>query len=400
MLLDGYRILDCTNQLGWLAARLLADLGADVIKVESPGAAVDAVDWQANNINKRLLVLDLKSRAGKATFDRLVKKADFLFETAQPGSKDADTLFSPSRLKKLNRKLIHVSLTAYGRTGPRAEWTGSDMELMAAGGAMSLAGEPGGLPVRVTAPQSYAWTSSQAAVGAMVALSWRAIAGEGQHVDVSAQASVVAALANAPPFYDIAGDIPTRDGSFITGRSIHGARFRVFWPCKDGHVNFILYGGSAGKRTNAGLISWMQEKGIGLGVLATIEWDTFDPTQQTQAQIDELEKPIGEFIRTLTKREFLEGTFKREMLGYPVSTVADIATDPQLEARSFWQDVAGPDGRTVRHVGPVAMIDGQRPPFRHPLASPGKHSRDVLKECGFKDEDIEKLVADGVLGVE
>ena len=268
---------------------------------------------------------------------------------------------------------------------------------MAAGGAMSLAGEPGGLPVRVTAPQSYAWTSAQAAVGAMVALAHRAMTGDGQHVDVSGQASVVAALANAPPFYDIAGDIPTRDGSFITGRSVHGARFRVFWPCKDGHVNFILYGGSAGKRTNAGLISWMNEKGIDLGVLATIDWDTFDPTQQTQAQIDELEKPIGNFIRTLTKREFLEGTFKREMLGYPVSTVADIATDPQLEARGFWQDIAGPDGRPVRHVGGVAVIDGKRPDLRHPLAVPGQHSRAILKEFGFKDADIDKLVASGVV---
>jgi crotonobetainyl-CoA:carnitine CoA-transferase CaiB-like acyl-CoA transferase len=396
-MLDGYLVLDCTGRLGWLAARLLADLGADVVKIELPGAPLDDVDWQANNVNKRLLTLDWGQKAGKAAFDRLVKKADFLFETAQPGSKDAKTVFSPTRLRRLNRDLIHVSITPFGRSGPRAEWRGSDMELMAAGGAMGLAGEPGGLPVRVTAPQAPAWASSQAAVGAMVALAHRATSGRGQHVDVSAQASVVAAIANAPPFWDIAGDNPTRDGSFITGRSVHGGRFRVFWPCKDGHVNFILYGGVAGKRTNLGLTSWMTEKGSPLGVLAGIEWDKFDPTQLNQAQIDELEKPIGDFIRTLTKREFLEGTFAREMLGYPVSTMADISTDPQLEARGFWQEVQGPNGKTARHTGAVAIIDGKRPPIRHPVPGRGQHSRAVLSEQGFTATEIDALISAGVV---
>jgi crotonobetainyl-CoA:carnitine CoA-transferase CaiB-like acyl-CoA transferase len=396
-MLDGYRILDCTGRSGWLAAKLLADLGAEVIKIDAPGSAVDDVDWQANNVNKRLLNLDLSNAAGKAAFDRLVKDSDFLFETAPPGGEDVGNLFDYGRLSALNPELIHVSITPFGRTGPRAAWQGSDMEMMAAGGAMGLAGEPGGLPVRVSAAQSYAWAAAQASVGAMAGLAGRATSGRGQHVDVAVQASVVAALANAPPFWDIAGDCPSRDGSFITGRSVHGARFRVFWPCSDGHVNFILYGGSAGKRTNNGLVSWMNEKGAELGALAGVDWDVFDPTQLNQAEIDAFEIPIGAFIMTLTKREFLNGTFEREMLGYPVSTVADIATDPQLEARGVWQVFPGPDGKDTRHVGPVAVVDGKRPPMRHAVPTAGQHSREILVERGFSDQEITDLIKSGAV---
>ena len=113
-MLNGYRVLDCTGPIGWLASRLLADLGADVVKIEAPGADLSDVAWQANNVNKRLLSLDINDKEGKKAFDRLVKKADFLFESATPGTREADRLFSPTRLRRLNRGLIHVSVTPFG----------------------------------------------------------------------------------------------------------------------------------------------------------------------------------------------------------------------------------------------------------------------------------------------
>jgi benzylsuccinate CoA-transferase BbsE subunit len=186
MLLEPYRVLDCTGQLGWLAGRLLADIGADVIKIEPPGASLNAPDWRGNNANKRLLSLDLESDSGRATFLKLAASADILLETAHPASEQA-CFFDPDKLRAVNPRLIHVSITPFGRTGPRAQWQASDIELMAAGGAMSLAGEPDGIPLRITAPQSNPWAASQAAVGAMVALTGRALSGRGQHVDVSAQ---------------------------------------------------------------------------------------------------------------------------------------------------------------------------------------------------------------------
>jgi crotonobetainyl-CoA:carnitine CoA-transferase CaiB-like acyl-CoA transferase len=395
-MLEPYRVLDCTGRLGWLTGRLLADLGADVVKIERPGAALDSSAWRADNVNKRLLSLDLTSEAGKAAFRRLAATADFLLETADPADPIAE-LFDPVALRAANPKLIHVSISPFGRTGPRAGWRASDLELMAAGGAMSLAGEPGGMPLRISYPQSNPWAASQAAVGAMIALTKRNATGRGEHVDVSAQSAVIASIAHAPAFWDILKVNPTRAGAFMTGRSVHGAVYRVFWPCKDGFVNFIIYGGVAGRRTNEGMCAWMKAKGADLGALATIDWSKFDSTQTTQAQVDAMEAPIAKFLLTVTKAEFLKETFEREMLGYPVSNVGDIAHDPQLAERGFWHDVKDADGKTERVCGGFAIVDGERLPVRLPVPKAGEHSRAVLSEFGFKAAEIDALVAAGTV---
>lgn len=394
-MLTAYRVLDCTGELGWLTGRLLADLGCDVVKIEPPGADLSAPAWRGNNAGKRLLSLDLASPAGKDAFLKLSAKADFLLETAQPGSAPA-ALFDIEKLSAANPGLIHVSITPFGRSGPKAEWRASDLELMAAGGAMSLAGNPGGLPLRVTAPQSPPWAASQAACGAMMALIARNTTGRGQHVDVSAQGAVIASIAHAPAFWDLVGQNAKRAGAFMTGRSVHGAIYRVFWPCKDGYLNFIIYGGVAGRRTNEGLCAWMRDAGADLGVLAGIDWATFDSTQTTQAQVDDMEKPIGAFFKTVTKAEFLQQAFEREMLGYPVNNVADIAADPQLSERGFWSDMPGPGGKPERHCGGFAVVDGARLPLTLPApVRNGEHTREILADYGFSGKDIDALIGAG-----
>ncbi len=367
-MLSTYRVLDISNRIGWLAGRLLADLGADVIKVEAPGAAIGGADWQAFNVNKRLLWLDLETVAGQLEFDQLIVGIDVLIESAQPSDPCARYL-GVERLKLLNPKLIHVSITPFGSSGPRADWLASDLEVTAASGAMSLAGEPEGTPLRISVPQSHCWAGAQAAVGAMTALFHRTASGGGQHVDVSAQAAVILATSHAAAFWDMERTIPTRAGAYITGRSIKGARHRAFWPCADGYLNFVLYGGPAGRRTNAQLVAWMREQGAVLGALEQIDWKRFDPKTATQEEVDALERPIADFFLKIVKREFLEEASRREMLGYPVSTMPDIASDPQLTARSFWQDLPASDGVRQRHCGSFAIVDQERAPLRH---FPGK----------------------------
>jgi crotonobetainyl-CoA:carnitine CoA-transferase CaiB-like acyl-CoA transferase len=354
-MLAGCRVVDCTDRLGWLSGRLLADLGAAVTRIEAPGADTTQAEWRALNVNKALLELDLERAEGRERFDALVEQSDILLATPVPGSRAA-RLFDYPRLAALNPRLVVVAITPFGLVGPKAHWRASDIELMAASGAMSLAGEADGTPLRVSAPQSYAWTGAQAAVGALVALHHRASSGRGQLVDVSAQAAVITALSHAPAFVTVTGTIPTRAGTHVTGRSVTGAKFRVFWPCRDGYINFILYGG----RTNEQLVAWMREGGSELGVLASINWARWDPTGVTQEEVDAIEAPIARFLSGVSKREFLEEAHRREMLGYPVANVADIAADPQLAARGFWQDVTGPDGRTERHCGSFAVVDGAR----------------------------------------
>jgi crotonobetainyl-CoA:carnitine CoA-transferase CaiB-like acyl-CoA transferase len=312
-----------------------------------------------------VLELDPEGAAEQQRLDELIQGADICLLT--PGSSALSPRFDPAVLRKDCPRLVVVAITPFGREGPRSHWKGSDLEIMAAGGAMALAGEPGGMPVRVSEPQSYGWAGAQAAIGALIALYRRDASGRGDLVEVSGQACVVTALSHAPAFVDLNGIEPTRAGAFITGRSIKGARYRVFWPCRDGYINFIFYGGVAGRRTNAQLVAWMRERGAELGVLADIDWKSWDPTKADQAEVDAIEAPVARFLSGISKREFLIEGHRREMLGYPVSTVADIASDPQLEARGFFQTVGA---SLERFCGSFAVINGVRPPLRYAPGEP------------------------------
>src|SRR5207237_10754689 len=117
--------------------------------------------------------------------------------------------------------------------------------------------------------------------------------GQGRRVDVSAQAAVIAALAHAPVFWDLNDVNPERAGVYITGRSVTGAHMRAFWPCRDGWINFIVYGGAAGRHTNQQLVAWMEERRMQSETLARIDWRAFTVTGLTQDEIDAIEEPIG-----------------------------------------------------------------------------------------------------------
>jgi len=384
-------VLDLTSPLGFLTGRILADLGADVIKVEPPGGdpsrawppfhehagARQSLYWMAFNANKRGITLDLETVNGQLVLRELARASDFLVESFPPGYL-ADRRLGYEELHRENPRLIVVSITPYGQHGPYRDHPASDIEIMAAGGAMSLAGEAGREPMRVTLPQAAQWAGSEAAMGALTALIHRTRTGEGQRVDVSAQAAVVAALAHAPVFWDLNGVNPERAGVYITGRSVTGAHMRAFWPCKDGWINFIVYGGAAGRHTNQQLVAWMDERGMGSETLRRVDWSTFTVPELTQDEIDAIEAPIGRFLATLTKQEFLEGAAARQMLGYPVSSAEDIHRDPQLDARGFWQEVgAGRHGGAIRYPGGFALVDGQRLPIRRPAPEIGEHNDEV-----------------------
>lgn len=372
MLLSDVLVVDATDRFGWLAGRILADLGADVIKIDASGTDRSKPEWRAFNVNKRVLDADAPA------LGELIAKADICLIT--PGQAGDDAL-DPDALRQAHPRLVVVAITPFGRTGPRSEWRATDLEVMAAAGAMSMAGEPDGVPMRISEPQSYSWAGSHAAMGALTALFRRDMTGRGDLVEVSAQASVIIALSHAPAFFDLNGVVPTRAGAFMTGRSIKGARYRVFWPCRDGWINFIFYGGVAGRRTNEQLVAWMRERDAELGPLAGIDWVRFDPTKADQAEVDALEAPVMKFFAGVTKRDYLIEAHKREMLGYPVSNMADIVTDPQIEARGFFQTVEGA-GQGETYCGSFAVIDGARPPLRHAPGTPVPHDRPKSRHAG------------------
>lgn len=393
MLLTPYRVIELAGPLGSLAGRVLADLGADVILVEPPGGdpararpphvtcpdgSRQSLGWLVVHANKRGVTLDLGRDTDRARLRELLRQADFLVESFPPGYLSSLGLGYPE-LRGFNPRLIMVSVTPFGQRGPCAYWRASDLEIMAVSGAMSLAGEEGGEPMRVTVPQAAMWAGVEAAMGALTALAYRTTSGRGQHVDVSAQAAVISALAHAPVFWDLNRINPERAGIYVTGRAITGAKMRAFWKCRDGWINFIIYGGAAGRQTNEQLVAWMAERGMAPQWLQQIDWSTFDVTILDQAAVDRLEEPIARFFETVTKQEFLEEAVRRDMLGYPVATVADIYGDRQLAARGFWQElVDGHSGRRLPFPGGFALVDGVRLPIRRPAPRVGEHNEEIF----------------------
>ncbi len=403
-----FRVLELAGELGWLCGRILADFGADVVKVEPPGGekgraqpplldGTISISWLAFNAGKRSVTLDAETAAGRELLLRLVDSADFLLESFAPGHLKAISLGWPD-LHRRNPRLILTSITPYGQQGLDAVAPASDLELMAAGGAVWLAGDPDRPPVRISQPQSPGWSGLYAAMGTLIAHHHRQRTGLGQQVDVSGQASILPALAHAPSFWDMLGENPRRAGPYLTGRNVHGAAMRNIWACKDGHVTFAIYGGAAGRQSNRQLVAWMAERGMAPAFLRQIDWDRFEVATVTADEAARLEGAIAPFLKTLTRQEFFEGAVTRRILGYPVATAEDIARDPQLAARGAWQDLPGPDaGATLRYPAGYARIDGapQRP--RRPAPRPGEHNREIFAELGVSPEELPRLAAAGVV---
>jgi benzylsuccinate CoA-transferase BbsE subunit len=388
-LLAQCRVLDLTGELGWLCGRIFADLGADVIKVEPPGgepgrtqepllAGQASLNWLAFNVGKRSVTLDLETARGRELLLRLADSADFLLESSVPGRLDSMGLGWPE-LHRRNPRLILTSITPYGQDGPEATAPASDLEVMASGGAVWLAGDPDRPPVRITQPQAPAWTGLHAAMGTLIAHHFRQMTGRGQHVDVSGQASVIVALSHAPTFWDMLGENPRRAGPYLTGRNVSGASIRNIWACKDGYLTFAIYGGAAGRHSNRQLVAWMAERGMAPDFLQAIDWDHFEVATITAGEVERLEATIAPFLRTLTKKEFFEGAIARRILGYAVATTEDIAQDPQLAARAVWQDLIDPQlGASLRYPSSYALIDGTPLRHRRPAPTAGQHNQEIL----------------------
>ena len=385
-MLEGVRVLDLADSSGAHCGRILADLGADVVKVEPPAGddgrrqppfLADRVTddtsvwWQTLNANKRGIVVDLDRE--RELFLRLAAAADIVIETYAPGRRP----FAPG---DLGERTILVSITPYGQDGPLAGAPASDLEVTAASGCLWLAGEPGRPPVRTSLPQSGFWTGMYAAAGALTAVLARDVTGRGQHVDVSAQHSMLTVHPPAPLFWDILREDHARPGPYLQGRSLVGSRFRNVWPCRDGYVAFAIQGGPVGRQTGRALVGWIAERSLDAPRLRAIDWERFDNRTLTQAEVEALEAEIGGFLAALTKREFYDGVFARNMLGYPLSTAPDLLEEDQLAAREFWQDVELDDAGTYRMPGGFALFDGERPRIARDAPRIGEHQREVLAE--------------------
>ena len=426
-MLSPYRVLDLTDLKGLLVGKLLGDLGADVIKIERPGGDLarnigpfykddpdpeKSLFWWAYNTSKRGITLDIESADGQEIFAKLVKTADFVFESYPPGYMDRIGL-GYSDLEKINPGIIMVSLSPFGQTGPYKNYKDSGVVAAAIGGMMDQFDDTDRPPIWIGHhPQTSLLGSMEAASGAVLALYHRGITGEGQHVDVSIHETVSRgasayrrrSASSQPPAEKEKGDKKESDNPFTRkGRSgggtfVNPTMVRRIWPCKDGYVILLWWAGPNAKRWNMPLVEWMDSEGMA-GYLKEVDWDAFDWRYVTWEQADKMEEPTLAFFAKHTKAELLEGALKFKAMVYPVSTCEDTVQNPQLEARGFWQELTHPElDVSVTYPGEFGMFSeapavvSRRPPLI------GEHNREIYgQELGLSPEQLLVLKQSGVI---
>jgi benzylsuccinate CoA-transferase BbsE subunit len=326
------RVLDLTDDQGRLCARLLADMGAEVIRVEKPE---ESAGFRWEDLGKRSVTLNIESKPGQRKFRHLLKTADVLVESHPLGYLDALGL-GYNELNKINPRLIMASITPFGQTGPYRDYKSSDIVASAMGGQLYLNGEAGSPPLKPFGQQSYYLASLFTAIGIMLALWHRYASGRGQHIDISLQECTAAALDHALVRYFYQGEVAQRRGSLHW----NGA-FRVF-PAEDGYVLLsLLYQWET-------LVEWLAAEGMAED-LADSKW--LDRNYRLE-HLDHVIEVLERWTKTHSTAELVE---KGQLMHFPwaeVASIAQLLASPQLEARGFWTEVEY-QGKKFKFPAPV-----------------------------------------------
>ena len=387
-LLGCYRGLDLTDEKGFFCGKLLADLGADIIKVESPGGDPSrnigpyyhdipdpekSLYWYAYNTNKRGITLDLESSQGRGLFLELAKTADFIIEPS--GYLDKIGLGYPA-LCTVKPDIIVTSIFPFGRSGPYSKFKASDLILMAMGGQMFTSGDEDRPPVRMSVDQAHLQAGAHAAIGTLAALYHRNTSGEGQQVDTYMVEAIVELITIEVMWWKYAGNLFRRAGP---RRPRANLKIRSVWPCKDGQVSFMIIGGGFG-RTTIPLVEWMDSEGMA-GPLKDVDWDKFGFSNFTREENDLWEETFNKFFMKHTKAELYEKALETGIPLAPVNTFRDILADKQLESRDFWQQVEHPElGEKLVYPGFPYRFSEAELSIRRRAPLIGEHNEEVRAE--------------------
>lgn len=387
-----YRALDLTAEIGALASRALAGFGVDVIRVEPPGghpsrrrgpflgaAGTDAGEggsrsgslyWAQLNAGKRSVVLDLDDERDRERLRALAHQSDFLFESDPPGAMSGRGL-GFEQLRSLAPRLIYISMTPFGQSGPKAHWAASDLIGAAAGGLMSLCGDRDRAPLRPSVEQAYALTALNAGSAAMIALHARYVSGRGQHVDVSMQAAMANTLGNARLYWEMDGIETERAGG---ARAFADRATRIVYPSADGYVAFVRM-----PRGMLDLAAWMRAEGVEPRFDAEY-WANISIAGAVLPDDDEvaaLEAEIEAFFAARGSQQLYESGQRHRVLISPVNTVQDIVASPQLAARAFFCEVEDPELGRLRAPGAPAVLS-RTPWVERPAPTLGQHNSELV----------------------
>ncbi len=404
-MLDGLRILDLSEEPGFLAGKILADLGADVVKLEPPGGdrfgrrgpflgetpdPERSLRWLALNTSKRGITLALATPRGRELFKSLAARADVVLETATPGAMEALGL-GWEMLRAAHPRLIWCGLTPFGRTGPYAGFRAHDLVLVAMGGNAALTGDPDRAPVRCTLPTSYYAAGPEAAAGIAMALYARERSGRGQLVDVSMHECQLATLVTAPGSYSLNPHLRGRTGARLQGT-------REIWRAKDGDVSFGLRGGAARAPSLMATVAWMEEEGMAPAWLRELDWKTYNHNLLSAEEIERLEAAFGAFFATKTRRELFEQALARRVMLAPCNDAREILEQPQLRSRELFTTLEYPElGARIEHPDFFAKTSRGRIGIRRRAPRIGEHNAEVYGELGIGADALAELASQGVI---
>jgi crotonobetainyl-CoA:carnitine CoA-transferase CaiB-like acyl-CoA transferase len=385
--LDGIRVVDLSRVIAgpWCGA-LLADFGADVIKVEDTGAGDESRTWTPLkegeaaayllfNRNKRGMTLDLKAPEAVDVVKTLVKSSDVLIENFRTGTMESFGL-GYDTLAAINPRLIYCSVSAFGRTGPRKDAPGYEALMQAFSGIMSITGEPGGQPVRAGVSFLDLSTGMLCALGVCAALIQRRTTGLGQRVDGSLLETAVSLLAFHAEGYLLTGAVPTALGSSHPSLSPY-RNFR----CKDGQWIFIA---AANDR-------FWQKLARALGLAGLAGDPRFATNQARVAHRAELEQLLEREIGGREREALLTLLAGADVPATPVNTVDQVMTDAQTIERGIVQTVTHPKLGAIPVVGTPLHFSRMAPGARRAAPLRGEHTDEILAECGLAPAAIREL---------
>jgi benzylsuccinate CoA-transferase BbsE subunit len=411
------RVLDLTEDGCMIGGKLLADFGADVIKIEPPGGSWSrmapfyqnssdpnqSLFWFAYNTNKRGVTLNLEKPEGRQIFLKLAAGADIILESFGVGYMDKMKL-GYRAVADVNPDVIYASITPFGFTGPKSGYSASDLTIWASGGFLNACGDPDRAPVWIGfAPQATLYGGAEGAIGSIAAYWHRLNSGEGQFVDVSMQESAASSNMNILPMWDVNQVEFKRVGavSFVAATRV---RQPIYFKCKDGFIMILALGGNDPYASSSEhLVQWMKDEGMCPEWLAKMNWWTdYNAAVLKQELADKVGAAIEAFTLTKTKGELYEiGAFGkyRQMLVAPVSSTKDISADVQLKARNFFVGIPHPElGRSLPYCGPFIHMSETPIQFLRRAPLIGEHNAEILgKELGMSAAELKNLKSRGII---